>query len=104
MVPQGHEQTGLLILLVRLVDRLPLPAPAPEPRRGRPKTYSDRLFLKALVIMIVRRLHNVHELLAVLEQPTHEIRALRTLLVEKGRYPGRRTVERRLAALPNTLP
>ena len=31
--------------------------------------YSDRLFLKALLIMIVRRLHSVGELLAVLEEP-----------------------------------
>ncbi len=31
------------------------------------KVYSDHLFFKALVIMIVRHLHNVHELLSVLE-------------------------------------
>ena len=32
-------------------------------RRGRPIVYSDTLFLKALVVMIVRRLHQVGELL-----------------------------------------
>jgi hypothetical protein len=32
-------------------------------RRDRPQFYPDRLFLKALVIMIVRRLHKVNELL-----------------------------------------
>ena len=63
MVPQD----GLLILLLRLVDRMPMPAAPKKRGRGRPKTYTDRLFLKALVIMIVRRLHQVHELLSVLE-------------------------------------
>ena len=60
----------LLVLLVRLAERMPLPATQNKPERGRPKTYTDGLFLKALVIMIVRRLHKVHELLTVLEQPT----------------------------------
>jgi len=66
--------------------------------------YPDRLFLKALVIMIVRRLPKVHRLVAVLEEPTPEMRCLRTLLTEHGRYPTRRTFERRLRALPATLP
>ena len=107
MVPQDC----LLVLLLSLVDRMPMPAapttPAPAVkrcRRGRPRVYTDRLFLKALVIMIVRRLHKVHELLAVLEQPTREMQRLRALLCEDGRYPSRRTFERRLAALPQTLP
>ena len=63
------EET-LLVMLVRLVERAPVPAPPPKRPRGRPKTYPDRLFLKALVIMIVRHLHTVHELLAVVEQDT----------------------------------
>ena len=59
-------QLSLLVMLVQLIDRLP-PLPAPPPRGpGRPYTYSAHLFLKALVIMIVRRLHTVHELLTVL--------------------------------------
>ena len=91
-------------MLVRLVDRMPLPKAPKKRGRGRPKTYTDRLFLKALVIMIVRRLHKVHELLAVLEQPTEGMQQLRALLMEKGRYPTRRTFERRLAQLPQTLP
>jgi hypothetical protein len=74
------------------------------PRRGRPTVYSDRLFLKALVIMIVKHLPQVHTLLAVLEQPTPEMQRLRELLTEQGRYPTRRTWERRLQALPATLP
>src|SRR5690348_9825806 len=95
----------LLVSLVRLVDAIPQPLqPLGKRGRGRTKTYSDRLFLKALVIMIVRQLHKVHELLSVLEQPTAEMQQLRTLLSEGGRYPARRTFERRLAALPDTLP
>lgn len=97
-------QDSLLVRLVELVDRLPLP-PGPTPRgRGRPKVYPDRLFLKALVIMIVRRLHKVHELLTVLAQPTPEMQALRALLTVNGHYPSRRTWERRLKTLPDTLP
>jgi Transposase DDE domain len=98
-------QASLLVMLVALVDRLPAPAPPPKRGRGRPVTYPDRLFLKALVIMIVRRLHRVHEFLAVLGQPTAETAQLRVLLVlPDGRFPARRTWERRLAALPETLP
>src|SRR5688572_649492 len=98
------EQETLLVALVRLVSRLPLPPPPAKRPRGRPKTYPDRLFLKALVIMIVRHLHTVHELLAVLEQPTAEMYTLRALLTEQGQYPTRRTWERRLKALPDSLP
>jgi hypothetical protein len=98
-------QTSLLVTLVLLVDRLPLPPPPAKRGRGRPVTYPDRLFLKALVVMVVRRLHKVHELLAVLGQPTAEMGHLRALLVlPDGRFPARRTWERRLAALPETLP
>jgi len=66
--------------------------------------YSDRLFLKALIIMLVRHLRKVHELLTVLAEPTAEMQTLRALLTEKGRYPTRRTWERRLKAMPDTLP
>ena len=91
-----------LVLLVLLVDRIPVPEQ--PPRRGRPRVYSDRLFLKALVIMVLRGLPTVHALLAVLDQPTPEMQQLRRLLSEDGRYPVRRTFERRLAAIPDTLP
>ena len=97
-------QVSLLVMLVTLVDRLPVPPPPAKRGRGRPKVYADRLFLKALVIMIVRHLHTVHALLAVLEQPTPEMQLLRTLLTEHGKFPARRTWERRLNALPATLP
>lgn len=96
-----HE-ISILVTLVVLIDRIPMPAV--PPKRGRPKFYPDRLFLKAIVIMIVKGLHNVHTLLAVLEQPTLEMNRLRVLLMEDGRYPTRRTWERRLKAIPDTLP
>jgi hypothetical protein len=99
MVASGSH----LVTLVELIDRLPLVAPAPV-GRGRPRTYSDRLFLKALVIMIVKRLPTVPLLLAVLGQPTPEMQQLHALLREQDRYPSRRTFERRLGAIPATLP
>ena len=93
-----------LVILVKLVDQMPMPPPPPKRGRGHPKVYSDRLFLKALVIMIVRHLHKVHELLSVLAQDTPEMQTLRALLTENDRYPSRRTWERRLAGIPDTLP
>ena len=98
----AHEPS-VLVALVALIDRVPRPAP-PRRGRGRPRTYSDRLFLKALVIMLVRHLPKVHLLLAVLAEPTAEMARLRALLREHGRYPSRRTWERRLARIPDTLP
>jgi Transposase DDE domain len=98
MVPDDSP----VVLLVALVDRIP--APAAAPRRGRPPTYPDRLFLKAVVLMVLKRLPTVHALLAVLAQDTAEMRRLRELLTEGGRFPCRRTWERRLAAVPATLP
>jgi hypothetical protein len=97
-------QDSLLVTLLKLVDRLPMPLSAQKRGRGHPQVYSDRLFLKALVIMMVRHLHNMHELLSVLAQPTAEMQRLRDLLAEHGRFPARRTWERRLKAIPETLP
>jgi DDE family transposase len=98
------EQESLLVTLVRLVERIPVPPPPSKRPRGRPKTYPDRLFLKALIIMIVRHLHTVHELLTVLNQDTPEMRALRELLTIEGQFATRRTWERRLQKLPDSLP
>ena len=61
----------------------------------------------ALAFEAVYRTHlpRVHSLLAVLDEPTPQMRRLRALLTdERGRYPSRRTWERRLAAIPDTLP
>jgi hypothetical protein len=102
MVPES----SLLLALVDVVDAIPSP-PEPRPDRsrgGRPAVYSDRLFLKALVIMLVRNVSTVSGLIAILEQPTWEMQALRSRLTEQGRFPSRRTWERRLATLPSSLP
>jgi hypothetical protein len=91
---------SILVALMGLIDRIPMPA---EPvRRGRRRFYPDRLFLKALVIMIVKGLPKVHSLLAVLAEPG--MAGIRALLTENGRYPHRRTFERRLRAIPEGLP
>ena len=99
-------QDSVLVQLIRLVDQIPTPQPPPRRPRGRPIFYSDRLFLKALLIMIVKRLHKVGELLSVLEEPTTTQRTqmVRDLLKEGRRFPSRRTFERRLEALPESLP
>lgn len=99
MIPQE----SLLVVLVKLIDLIPVPPTGPA-KRGRPTTYPETLFLKALVIMIVKHLHKVHELLSVLNEPTFEMQQLYRLLSENGRYPARRTWERRLKGLPASLP
>lgn len=66
-------QDTVLVQLIRLIERIPSPQPPPR-RRGRPIVYSEKLFLKALMVMVVRRLHKVGELLAVLDEPTPEMR------------------------------
>src|SRR5215475_35230 len=98
------RQTSLLVSLVRLIDHLPWPSAPVQRPRGRPKTYSDRLILKALVVMIIRRLYTAYALLTFLEQEDTVARQLRPLLYEHGRFPTRRTWERRLTALPQHLP
>ena len=97
-------QDSVLVQLMRLIDRIPSPPPPPRRPRGRPKFYPEKLFLKVLVIMVVRRLHRVGELSAVLDEPNPEMRMVRELLHEKGRCPSKRTFERRLKALPGALP
>ena len=97
-------QDSVLVQLIRLVDQIPTPQPPPRRPRGRPIFYSEKLFMKALVIMIVRRLHKVGELLAVLEEQGAQMREVRQLLFEGGRFPSRCTFQKRLKALPNSLP
>jgi hypothetical protein len=99
------HQKPLLVILVSLIDRVPMPEASEKRGRGRPKVYPDVLIVKALVIMIIRRLYSAYSLLAFLEQDTALTWELRSLLTdEKGRFPTRRTWERRLAVLPDRLP
>ena len=98
-------QDSLLVILVMLVDQIPmLPAP-PKRGRGHPFVYGNALFLKALVIMTVKQVFTVNGFLGILAQPTAEMCCLRRLLTDEGgRFPTRRTWERRLAVLPLSLP
>src|SRR4051794_23457487 len=100
MIPQG----GVLYWLLRAVERLPEPPAPRKAGRGHPTFYQDRLFLQALLFMIVRRIHTVYGLLGVLAEPTPEMRQLRALFMHQGRFPSRRTWDRRLQALPASLP
>jgi len=81
-----------------------MPVQPSKRKRGHPTVYSDRVFLKAFVIMIVRHLHKVNERLRVLAQPTADMAMLRRRLREQDRLPSRRTWERQMSALPATLP
>jgi len=65
---------------------------------------SDRLILKALGIMIIRRLYTAYALLTLLEQDAPLPQQWRPLRHEQGHFPTRRPWERRLAAFPQTLP
>ena len=94
----------LLVIFVKMVDRIPTPPLPKKRKRGRPETYSDKLIIKALIIMVIRRLYTAYSLLAFLEQETDLTVQLRLLLIENDQFPTRRTWERRLAKLPDKLP
>jgi hypothetical protein len=95
---------SLLVSLVKMIDRIPMPPPPTKRPRARPLTYPDRRLLKARVIMIIRRLYTAWALLRFLEQAEPLGQPLRCLLSEHGRFPSRRTWQRRLARLPSTRP
>jgi hypothetical protein len=98
------RQKSLLVSLVLLIDLVLWPPEPAQRPRGRPKTYSDCLIVKALVIMIVRRLYTAYALLAFLDQDDPVAQQLRPLLYEHSPFLSRRTWERRLAHLPPSLP
>lgn len=94
----------ILVTLIDLVDRIPQAPSAGVRKRGRPPVYTDRLIIKALLIMIIRRLYSATSLLNFLEQESALTQHLRQRLTQDGAFPSRRTWERRLQALPDTLP
>jgi hypothetical protein len=94
----------LLVMSLRLVDRIPEPEVPVQHKRGRPKFYADRLIIKALIIMIIRRLYTATSLLNFLDQETALTQQLRELLTQDRQFPSRRMWERRLKALPDSLP
>lgn len=98
------QREPLLVTLVKMVDRIPMPEQPQKRKRGRPYVYSDRLIVKALIIMIVKRLYSAYSLLAFLEQETEYTQQLKVLLQENGHFPARRTWERRIAQQPQRLP
>jgi hypothetical protein len=96
-------ETEPLLVLLSLVEGVPLPS-APR-RRGHPAVYTDHLILKALVVMLVRHVWTVHGLLALVAEPTTPMARVRAHLTDpQGRFPSRRTWERRLARLAGSLP
>lgn len=98
------QREPLLVTFIKMVDRIPEPPLPTKRKRGRPKTYPDKLIVKALIIMVIRRLYTAYSLLAFLEQDTVLTQQVRPLLMVNGSLPSRRTWERRLDALPDTLP
>ncbi|MBI1929877.1 hypothetical protein HYR99_37200 [Candidatus Poribacteria bacterium] len=100
MIPHPSLKAHLILL----VDKIPMPPPPKKRGRGRPPVYPDRLSLLALIVMISRHLHPIHELLSVLAQQTPEMQQFLTLFTHNGPFPSRRTWERRLKRIPDTLP
>jgi hypothetical protein len=97
-------QGSLLVSLLWLVEQIPTPPPPVKRPRGRQAFYSDKLFVKALIVMIIRRLYTAYALLSFLEQADPVAQEIRPLLTEHGRFPTRRTWDRRFATLPARLP
>ena len=95
---------SILASLLRLVDEIPIPPPPAKRRRGRQQTYPDKLFVKAPIVMIIRRLYTAYALLDFLEQDAPLTRQVRVLPGEDGRSPTRRTRERRFEKMPLRLP
>src|ERR1044072_5592926 len=97
-------QGSILVSLLWLVEQIPTPPPPAKRKRGRQETYSDKLFIKALIVMIIRRLYTAYALLGFLAQPDPLAQDVRARLTEDGRFPSRRTWERRFEKLPARLP
>ena len=95
---------SILVSLLWLVEQIPTTPPPVKRQRGRQAFYSDTLFVTALIVMIIRRLSTAYALLNCLEQGDPVAQQIRPVLTEHGRFPTRRTWERRFATLPARLP
>ena len=100
MLPHG----SILVSFLWLGEQLPTPPPPAQRQRGRQEFYSDKLFVKALIVMIIRRLYTAYALLTLLEQDDPVAPQIPLLLTAHGRFPTRRTWQRRFATLPARLP
>lgn len=78
----------LLWQLLHLVDTVPQPPPPSKRRRGCPVTYPDTLFLRILLVMVLRRFHRVHEVHAFLSQTVPP-----PPLVDENSFLARRVVQ-----------
>jgi hypothetical protein len=47
---------SILVSFLWLVEQIPTPPPPVKRQRGRQEFYSDKLFVKALIVIIIRRL------------------------------------------------
>lgn len=109
MIPL-HQQNGSLIranallLMLSLFDKIAMPALPQHIRPGRKQLYGDRLFLKAAVIMTLKKFSRVYELLTTIDEPTVEMQHLRQHLTQGQQMPTRPTLERQLTDLAEILP
>ena len=100
MLTQGR----ILVSVLWLVEQIPTTPPPGKRPRGRQEFYADKRFVKARIVMIIRRLYTAYALLNLLEQGDPVAQQMRPLLTEHGRFPTQRTWERRFATLPARLP
>lgn len=99
----SHRDNALHLMLA-LVERISLPSLPTPTKVGRNPKYSDSLFLKAAVIMSVKRFSRINEFLTALHEPTQDMKILRDHLSDTGQLPTRRTFERRLKKITDLLP
>ena len=95
---------SILVSLRWLVEQIPTPPPPVKRQRGRQEFYSDKLLVKALIVMMMRRLSTAYALRSLLEQDDPVAHQIRPLLTEHGRFPTRRTWDRRVEKRPARLP
>jgi len=59
---------SILVSILWLVEQIPTPLLSVKRKRGRQEFYANKLFIKALIVMIIRRLSTAYALLSFLEQ------------------------------------